>query len=34
MAAFVYFALVFALFQLLYNVGKARHEAKLRAQKS
>ena len=31
--AFAYFALVFLLFQILYNIGKRRHEAKLKEVK-
>ena len=31
LAAFIYFAVVFVVFQLLYNLGKRRHESKLKS---
>lgn len=33
LAAFIYFGAVFTVFQVLYNIGKRKHEAKLKAAK-
>lgn len=33
LAAFIYFGAVFTIFQVLYNIGKLKHQAKLKAAK-